>query len=374
VTTDLFDESELDTDDSDFAWDEFVPDPDEAEETGFAADDDVEVDDSDFAWDKLEEDSEPDEKGAGAVAHVRAEAALDRIFDSVRRSLDAEPETVPEHDLQHDPELDAELAAESSLMVESEAGESGHAEVVAEAEPDAEPATDLDEEAEPEAGLVVSTAALHQEAEPEAAPLAEHAELEPDVEPARAASRGPLHARARRSRTRERPSRVFIATAVIACVFLVLVSADAIRHSLHHAPAATAAGTSNSAAKAASSARGASRIQSATDEVDSATTAARAGLASLSGFPTTTNVATVINPYLASLRLYETLMSGTTVPLPARSAAGVARGQVRHDVSFMGTIDGLPPIRLGAFLGEFITDTTQLQTTLGTLEQDLRTP
>jgi hypothetical protein len=363
VTTNLFDESELDTDDSDFAWDEFVPDPDEAEETQFDADEDIEdVDDSDFDfdWDKLEEDSEPDVKGAGLVVHVRAEAAFERILESVHRSVDAEPEAIPEPDLQHDPELDAELAAESSLMVEPEAAENAHAEVVAEAEPDA--------------ALVVGTTALHQEAELEAAPGAERAETEPDVEPARAASRGPVHARARRSRGRERPSRVFMATVVIACVFLVLVSADAIRHSLHHAPAATAAGAPSSAAQAASSARSASRIQSATDEVDSATTAARAGLASLSGFPAPTNVATVINPYLASLRLYETLMSGTTVPPPARTVAGVARAQVRHDVSFLGTIDGLPPIRLGAFLGEFITDTAQLQTTLGTLEQDLRTP
>jgi hypothetical protein len=157
-------------------------------------------------------------------------------------------------------------------------------------------------------------------------------------------------------------------------VFLVLVSADAIAHSFRHSPTATAAGTPNGALHAASSSPGALRIQSATDEVDSATTAARAGLASLSGFPTPTNVATVINPYVASLRLYETLMSGTTVPLPARSVAGVAGAQVRQDVNFLSTIDGLPAIRLGAFLREFITDTAQLQTTLGTLEQDLRTP
>ena len=38
------------------------------------------------------------------------------------------------------------------------------------------------------------------------------------------------------------------------------------------------------------------------------------------------------------------------------------------------TIDGLPPQQLGAFLTQFDTDTTQLQTTLSTLEQDLRKP
>jgi hypothetical protein len=86
------------------------------------------------------------------------------------------------------------------------------------------------------------------------------------------------------------------------------------------------------------------------------------------------NVSTIINPYVASLRLYEAFMSRATVPESAQPAAAAAEAQVRQDVRFLETIDGLPPIHLGAFLNEFATDTTQLQTTLTTLEQDLHTP
>ncbi len=121
-------------------------------------------------------------------------------------------------------------------------------------------------------------------------------------------------------------------------------------------------------------ASGAARIQAATDAVDSATTAASVGLTSLSAFPTPTNVETVINPYISSLQLYETFLSGTKVPSSAQPAAASAEAKIRQDLQFLETIDGLPPQQLGAFLVQFDTDATQLQTTLSTLEQDLRTP
>ena len=115
-------------------------------------------------------------------------------------------------------------------------------------------------------------------------------------------------------------------------------------------------------------------MQAATDAVDSATTAASVGLTSLSAFPTPTNVETVINPYISSLQLYETFLSGTKVPSSAQPAAVSAAARIRQDLHFLETIDGLPPQQLGAFLVQFDTDATQLQTTLSTLEQDLRTP
>ena len=96
-------------------------------------------------------------------------------------------------------------------------------------------------------------------------------------------------------------------------------------------------------------------------------------MASLPGFPTPANVANVINPYISSLQLYDAFMSGTPVPVPVRSAADAAESQVRHDVAVFSTIDGLPPIRLGAYLKEFAADVTRLQASLSTLEQDLRT-
>ncbi len=94
-------------------------------------------------------------------------------------------------------------------------------------------------------------------------------------------------------------------------------------------------------------------------------------MAAPAAFPTPTNVSTVINPYINSLQLYETFLSGITVPLPARATAQIALAEVRSDIASFETIDGLPAIHLGAFLQQFDTDSTQLQSTLGTLEVDL---
>ena len=114
------------------------------------------------------------------------------------------------------------------------------------------------------------------------------------------------------------------------------------------------------------------RIQTATDALDSATTSATVGLSSLPTFPTPSNVEKVINPYMSSLQLYGTLLSGSTVPARAQSAASSAEAQVRQDLQFLDTIDALPPLQLGAFLKQFDADATQLQTTLSALEQNLR--
>jgi hypothetical protein len=197
----------------------------------------------------------------------------------------------------------------------------------------------------------------------------------------------------RRAGTREdgeeKPKRslVFKAIVVLACLFLVGAAAAIAVRALHR-PATTAAppahvttptlaaagvpasGTSSTGATAS----GTARLQAATDAVDSATTAASVGLTSLAAFPTPTNVETVINPYISSLQLYETFLSGTTVPSSAKPTAASAEAKIRQDLQFLATIDGLPPQQLGAFMVQFDTDATQLQTTLSTLEQDLRNP
>jgi hypothetical protein len=96
------------------------------------------------------------------------------------------------------------------------------------------------------------------------------------------------------------------------------------------------------------------------------------GLSSLATFPTPSNVEKVINPYISSLQLYGTVLSGATVPAPARADASSAEAQVRLDLNFLDTIEALPPLQLGTFLKQFDTDATQLQTTLNALEQNLR--
>ena len=54
--------------------------------------------------------------------------------------------------------------------------------------------------------------------------------------------------------------------------------------------------------------------------------------------------------------------------------AASAETQVRQDLEFLGTIHGLPPVQLGAYLGQVGSDATQLRETLGDLEQNLRSP
>ena len=187
----------------------------------------------------------------------------------------------------------------------------------------------------------------------------------------------------------EKPKRslVFKATIVLAVLFLIAAAAVLAVRGRHHptttaappaqvtTPTQAAAGAGASRASSTGSAASeAARIQAATDAVDSATTAASVGLTSLSAFPTPTNVETVINPYISSLQLYETFLSGTKVPPSAQPAEANAVARIRQDLQFLQTIDGLPADQLGAFLVQFDTDATQLQTTLSILEQDLRNP
>ena len=174
-------------------------------------------------------------------------------------------------------------------------------------------------------------------------------------------------------------SRVFTATIVLACLFVVVVAAvfgvRALRHqtTTATAPPVTAAPPTRTAPTLPTS-QDAARIQTATDAVDSATTAASVGVASLTAFPTPSNVATIINPYIASLQLYETVLSGSKVPARGPAGGGQRPAQLRQDLQFLDTIDGLPAAQLGAFLEQFDSDATHLQTTLSTLEQNLRVP
>jgi len=150
---------------------------------------------------------------------------------------------------------------------------------------------------------------------------------------------------------------------------------------LHHTPAPAqpqsapaAGGQRGTAASTRSAPSVAASLQTATDEADSATTTALAGLSSLPSFPTPTNVASVVNPYVASLLLYEAYLSGATVPASVRQPSVRASSEIRNDLTFLDTINGLPPIQLGAFIEQFQSDTTQLQNTLGTIERALSAP
>ena len=439
MTTDLtgdfgVDEEELD-------WDVFLPDPDEADMEAEAAslldETELNLDDSDFDWEAaLQEDADP-ENAAGEGA--RAGAAYDRIVDTVRRSSE-EPEPEAEATPRHggeEPARDSGAASEATW--EDEPGWVPAVRSVAEPDPQPEApfVADIDTPPEPEQwpdleqesvlretdpGPEVSFEPEH-EAEPVAPRFAEApAQIgvvdvmeaaaapspEPDLTWAMAPSepwevdgaREPTSAapaRTRHNRNRaendgggKQRSRVFKATVVLACLFVVLVAAAVGVRAVHHptttaAPAthvvappssnaANAGRATSAAASAAAASAATTRLQAATDAVDSATTAASVGITSLAAFPTPTNVETVINPYISSLQLYQTFLTATKVPASAQPAVASAQSQLRQDLQFLDTIDGLPPQQLGAFLVQFDTDATELQTTLSTLEQHLRSP
>jgi hypothetical protein len=394
------------------------------------------LDDSEFDWEAaLREDSEPEGEDAGSDGEARAGAAFDRIVDTVRRTFE-EPESEIEAERDLGPEAEAEPQAvlepeaeepeaeepEAELEPESEVGleqlaelepegefESGpEAEPQAELEPDAELEVDFEPEAEleteedpqPEAGLapeaelvmepelepqtpVSETEPQSEVGEPEREPAPEavgtvelessltalpEAQWDHDTEPESA--RGPAHARTRNSAEKKPRSRVFTATLVLASLLVVFVAAVAVVRSLHHSTVSASPPVHSTSAVSTSSA--VARLQTATDAADSATTSARVALTSLSHFPTPTNVETVINPYISSLQIYGTFLSETDAPPAARSAAASAGSQVRQDLKFLVTIEGLPPVQLGSYLQQFGTNATQLQTTLSALEQDLR--
>jgi hypothetical protein len=177
-------------------------------------------------------------------------------------------------------------------------------------------------------------------------------------------------------------SRVYTAIVVIACLFLVVIAALGIARIWHDRVHATGAGapaatTETSTAKTpttttptTAAGTNVALILTATDDANAATTTALAGLASLPGFPT--NVVSVINPYVASLRLYQTFLSGASVPAASRPAAATALAEVGSDVTYFSSVDGMAASQLGAYLSQFHADVAQLQGTMSTLEQSLR--
>jgi hypothetical protein len=298
--------------------------------------------------------------------------------------LDTEPRSDLEEEMGFEPEVDQWLALDEGPLL---AGTGTEQTVAFESAQTPEP------EAPPFAGAAATVASIGAV---ESAPLPSTDDnaawaMAPDQpwevdEPAESLSHARTAGTPEDGAEKPKRSLIFKATVVLAVLFLVAAAAVLAVRGLHHptttaapahvtTPTQAAVGTKASGpSSTGTAASGAARIQAATDAVDSATTAASVGLTSLSAFPTPTNVETVINPYVSSLQLYETFLSGTKVPASAQPAATSAVARIRQDLQFLETIDGLPPAQLGAFLVQFDTDATQLQTTLSALEQDLRTP
>ena len=416
VAAALDDEAELNLDDSDFDWERAVREDSEPEseaDSGAragAAYDRI-VDTMRPAVEEPEADTqpvpvvlhdsetltaaEPEPEAFGmAVASAAALERDDEPAPTLERTPDPRwtPEREPAAAFLPEPDLEAEtddvlveeLEPDSWLDMEQEqdslSGSDPEQFVTFEPEKEAQPVATHFAEAPATLGVVGAMESVPAPPpEPElawamapAAPWEVEGATESASDPDRAAT-------ADEGKGKQKKSRVFKAVVVLACVFLVVGAAAVAVRKLHHPTATatppahvttpTASATASSGAGA--SAAGTARIQAATDSVNSATTAANVGITSLATFPTPINVETVINPYISSLQLYETFLAGTTVPAAARPAAASAEAQLRQDLTFLDTIDGLPAQQLGAFLVQFDTDTTHLQTTLSTLQQKL---
>lgn len=166
--------------------------------------------------------------------------------------------------------------------------------------------------------------------------------------------------------------RVLVTTLILAGLVALLVAAVATVYALQ--PTTPNPGLQTPSASDVPPSLQASQVQvrAATAAAVSATTTVRSRLAAMSGFPTPPKVAAMINPYDSSLQLYEVVLSVSAVPAAVWSAKSGAAAQVRRDLQFLATINGLPPVRLGAYLRQLGTNSTQLQATLNTFEQTLR--
>jgi hypothetical protein len=157
-------------------------------------------------------------------------------------------------------------------------------------------------------------------------------------------------------------------TAVLASLFVIFAVVMVVMVLLHHSanPPAGKASTTTAVISPETS-----RLQTATNAMDTDSSAALVALHSLDGIPTTVNVAAVINPYVSTLQHYQTVLSGAKVPTAARGAEAKVQALLSRDVRSLATIDGLPPLRLGTYLVQFGNGVIQLQRDLGTLQHAL---
>jgi hypothetical protein len=182
---------------------------------------------------------------------------------------------------------------------------------------------------------------------------------------------GILHPHRTGHRGQRRPSRTVITMSVLACVVVVFLAATAIITSQHQ-PTTTGSGPPAASTPTAPTPAATTAARSATEAALTATTTAQQRLESLSGIPTITKVTAVMTPYISSLQRYQSFLARSKVPALARGARNNAATVVSQDLLFLGTIRGLESLRLGTYLVQFGSNTVELQTTLSTFEQIMR--
>jgi hypothetical protein len=164
----------------------------------------------------------------------------------------------------------------------------------------------------------------------------------------------------------------------VAAIIVIIVLASFASHLLHPAPAATSDRSSTSTPTAPAAPQATStdiaRLESATNDAVSATTAERTGFTVLHGIPTIASTAAVTNPYVDSLQLYATVLAATPVPSSATKAAATVTSMVHEDIAYLEGVNTVAPVHLGTFLQGVFARAVAMQTAMGALEHSLRPP
>jgi hypothetical protein len=147
--------------------------------------------------------------------------------------------------------------------------------------------------------------------------------------------------------------------AVVLCFAAAVVAGAAIVSAFHNPT--TPAVHSGAAPNPEVPSPGVSRAEAATAKAEAATNTARSKLSAISGIPTLSNVAAIVNPYVEALQHYQTALTNTAVPASAKAAVDNIRSLAGQNARFLFTINVLPSLDLGAYLAEFSKRATQLQ-------------
>jgi hypothetical protein len=169
----------------------------------------------------------------------------------------------------------------------------------------------------------------------------------------------PVHAPPHTRRGRRPRSRVFVTVAVVLCFVAAVVAGAAIVSAFHNPTTPTVRSGAASIPKVPSP--GVARVEAATDKAEAATNTAHSKLIAMSGFPTLSKVAAIVNPYVEALQHYQTALTDTDVPARAKTAVDSARSLAAQNARFLFNINVLPSLDLGAYLAEFTKRATQLQ-------------
>jgi hypothetical protein len=159
--------------------------------------------------------------------------------------------------------------------------------------------------------------------------------------------------------------------AVLLCFLAAIVAGAAIVSAFHNPPAPTTHPPGSSSSHISPAV--VSRLRAATATAEDATNTARSSLDPISGIPTLTNVSAIINPYVESLQHYQTTLTETSVPAPAKKTVDSVGSLVGQDARFLFTINVLPSLGLGAYLAEFGQRSTQLQSAFSEIRRTLGT-